>query len=48
MARAELRYPKMKKRIPVRNERAEKAGLGFDLGPNGPTVGAAEPLENAA
>jgi integrase len=42
------RYSKMKKRIPVRKEWAEKAGLGFDLGPNGPTVEGIQPLQNAA
>jgi integrase len=42
------RYSKMKKRIPIRKEWAEKAGLGFDLGPNGPKVEASQPLENAA
>jgi len=42
------RYSKMKKRIPVRKEWAEKAGLGFNLGPNGPTVEAVQLVENAA
>jgi hypothetical protein len=38
----------MKKRIPARKEWAEKADLGFDLGPNGPKVEASQLLKNAA
>ncbi len=42
------RYSKMKKRIRVRKEWAEKAGLGFNLGPNGPMVEAPIRIANAA
>jgi len=38
----------IKKWIPVQKEWAEKAGPGFDLGPNGPKVEAIQQLENAA
>ena len=42
------RYSKMKRRILVRKEWAEKVGLGFNLGPNGPTLEAPIHITNAA
>jgi integrase len=42
------RYSKMKNRIPLRKEWAEKAGLCFDLGRNGPTLEVPASIANAA